>query len=417
LQPRISAAAPILRSDKVVEAAALADTLGVNVHLTFRGTPYADVAAVQAALDYLGLRTMRDVAGETSAGGPHDVLAAKGRRFNFFAPSSGSRQLEADTLRSWLSAFAAAHPGAIVSIEGPNEINNWPVSWNGRSGMAGGAGYQRALHKALDADPRLAAIPLINLSLAGYNASTYAPLGNMSGVSDEGNAHIYFSNGIQPGAQFASALSWAQAVTPGHAMAVTETGYGTDTTSTLGVDQATQAKLTLNLILDAAKSGVAATYLYQLVDIALDPTDPFGKYGLFNGDWSPKLAATALHNFMDVIGTHHAGADALSAAPQFAISGLSNGSELTLHKADGSYDIVLWAEPKVWDQSTHSEVQAATQNVSVSLSQAVGGYTVYDPMSGDTAITSGGATSTINVDVSDHPIIIEVHGNAAAATP
>jgi hypothetical protein len=113
-----------------IEAKSLAASLGVNVHLNFSGTAYQNVTAVQTALDYMGINTMRDMGAQTNTS-PYATLADKGFHFDFFAPGA-QYQLDINTLISRLHNFAAAHPGAITSLEGPNEVNNWPITYNGR---------------------------------------------------------------------------------------------------------------------------------------------------------------------------------------------------------------------------------------------------------------------------------------------
>src|SRR5678816_4720739 len=99
----------------LIQASSLIDSLGVNVHLNFRGTPYENVGAVGAALDYLGLETMRDI-GAQAYTRSYDTLASQGYQFDFFAPS-GPYLLSIGTLVQRLHAFAVAHPGAIRSLE------------------------------------------------------------------------------------------------------------------------------------------------------------------------------------------------------------------------------------------------------------------------------------------------------------
>ena len=394
----------------VVEAATFSNSLGVNTHLNYGGTPYADGTAVANALNYLGIHILRDVAGGQTTSPSYDALAAAGDKFEFVMP--GQNQGVTGPL-SLVSAFQASHPGSVIAIEGPNEVNNWGVTYNGQTGVAAALQYQHDLYADKQSTPDLAGVPLVDLSIAGYGPSSFQPYGDLSAVSDAGNAHIYYASGQQPANQLATALSWAQVMTPGKPMTLTETGYGTMASdSTLGVDLTTQAKLELNLIFDAAKAGVARTFLYELADDAYSGGGGWDYFGLFHADWTPKPAATAIHNLMQIVGSS-SGAPGLEAAPQFAINGL-NGSEMMIHKADGGYDLVLWSEPQNWDPAAHQEITVPAQSVTVQLSQPVGGYSIYDPLQGATAISSGNATSTISVSVTDHPIIIELHGAAPA---
>jgi Ca2+-binding RTX toxin-like protein len=398
---------------QTIEASSFISSLGVNVHMNFAGTAYTNVTAVENAMNYLGLNTMRDMGAQANMSA-YDTLANAGFKFDFMAPG-GQYQLDAGTLVSRLHSFAAAHPGSIVSLEGPNEINNWPVTYNGAGGNPGGAAYQQAFFNAASGDSLLNPIKMINLSIGSGAQSAYNGLGNMSGATDIGNVHIYMSNGNQPNVQMSTLMSYAQAVTPGLPMSITETGYPTLASDTAqGVDEHTQAVLTLNTVMDAAKMGVASTYLYELVDDPYSGGGAWNDGGLFKTDWSAKPAAAALHNLTSII-TSGPG-DSGATAPNYTVSGLSGyNANMTVHEANGTYDIVVWREPDVWDANSHTEINGGTQTATVQLSQAVTGYSVYDPMTGTTAVSSGGATSTIQVQVADHPVIIELHGANSGA--
>ncbi|HEX4709845.1 hypothetical protein, partial [Phenylobacterium sp.] len=133
-----------------MEASALVSSLGVNVHLNFTGTAYQNLAGVQGALDYLGLKAMRDMGAQRDATA-YATLASKGYNFDFFAPG-GREQLDIKTLTGRLHTFATAHPGAITSLEGPNEVNKWPISYGGTTDLAAAKAYQQAFFDAAIGD-------------------------------------------------------------------------------------------------------------------------------------------------------------------------------------------------------------------------------------------------------------------------
>ena len=110
-----------------------------------------------------------------------------------------------------------------------------------------------------------------------------------SGLADYDNQHPYPNNGNPP-------LEWVnrtQALgneTPATGPAVyTETGY-----SSTQVGTTVQAKYTLDLLMDDAQSGIANTYLYELMDEG-------DGYGLFDSSNNPKPVATAIHNLTTIL--------------------------------------------------------------------------------------------------------------------
>ena len=399
---------------QTIEASAFISSLGVNTHLNYNTSAYQNVAAVENAMRYLGLNTLRDLGGQSWTS-VYDKVASDGFRFDFIAPGQGATLLSPTALTSWLSTFQANHPGSIASIEGLNEINFWTVSYNGQSGIPAGIRYQTDLYHALKATPSLAGIPDINFSLGYDNQAAFTAIGQLPGISDRGVAHIYIPWGAQPSVSFFNQLSWAQSVTPGEPMSVTETGYNTLVGTALGVDEPTQAKMILNLVFDAAKAGVASTFLYELVDDTAFSGNE-AHWGLYHSDWTPKPAATALHNLTTILTTND-GAAPLSAAPSYTVSGLDGYNASTaIHEANGTYDIVVWREPQIWNSSTNTAIGANTETATIQLSQAVAGYEVYDPITGATPISSGGAGSTIQVQLTDHPLIIELRGDSTSTT-
>jgi Ca2+-binding RTX toxin-like protein len=397
----------------VIESSSFISSLGVNVHMNFAGTAYQNVSAVENAMHYLGLTNMRDIGAQPT--NVYDTLANDGFHFDFML-YHGAVDLGADM--TWFHNFQTAHPGAITALEGPNEVNGWPVTYNGQSGYPGAIALQNAFFKAVNADPVLANIPVVNLSMGVDNAAAYAPLGNLSGAADYGNVHLYTPFGQQPGATFQYYLNIGATDTPGLPMRITETGWTADPSRVSGVDEATQAKLTINNLLDAAKFGISATYIYELADNQYAGAD-YTSAGMFHSDWSAKPAAVAIHNLTQILGADPGGVTPTSSAPVYSLAGTNaNDSSLVFHEKSGTYDIVVWSEPKIWDPNSHTEVAASPHAITINLSQAVGGYSIYDPLTGETATsTSNNSTQSITVNVTDHPVIVELHGGSTGATP
>ncbi|MGT2504195.1 hypothetical protein ACVOMS_31920 [Bradyrhizobium guangxiense] len=77
----------------------------------------------------------------------------------------------------------------------------------------------------------------------------------------------------------------------------------------------------------------------------------------------------------------------------------------------------MWAEPKLWNDSTDTEVSNAAQTVTVNLGAVHHSVKVYDTLTGTTAIAAYTDVSTITIPVSDHPLIIEIDAPATTPTP
>ena len=379
-------------------------TLGVNVHVEYTDGKYANAANVISDLAYLGESHVRDAVLNPANQGQasYDALARAGIKFDFFLQGTSLTQS-----LGLVDAFLQRHPGSVSTLEGPNEVNNFPISYAGLSGNAAATAYQAALDTAVKADTALTGVPVVDLTSWPF----------LAGPSDDANYHFYPSQGEQPAAAYGSTFFPALAAQePGKPVVMTEGGYNTLLTDTNfgGVDQATQAKLLLNLYCDDAKAGVATTYIYQLLDAYTDTsgTNSDDHFGLFNLDNSPKLAATAIHNLTTVLA---AGADASATAGALAFesSGApAMGGLLDLTKNALTHDLLIWSEPTIWNGVTKTEVTATGSPTTLHF-DALENVSVFDPMVGASPIATYTGVHDVSVTVADHPLIIEVTTDVA----
>ncbi|MGO7532643.1 calcium-binding protein [Rhizobium leguminosarum] len=390
-------------------------SFGIDTHIDYTDGKYSNVGEVVKALDYLGLDTVRDHA-PNSASDPNGQThlgdtAEAGVQFVF----SAQREVDPAAVAQRLHGFVQAHPGSVVGIEGPNEVNNWPVSYHGLSGQAAAVAYQKDLSAAVNADPLLKNIPV--LGFTGYTVAS---------ASDYTTIHTYAKDGDQPYSWLSRESGVQRAADPGKPLAITETGYHTSLTADTnggweGVSEATQAKLLLNTLMDGAALESKQTFIYELLDAYSDPqgTNQEKHFGLFHLDYSAKPAATAIHNLTEILADDGAAKASFSAGTlNYSIDGLpSSARSLLTEKSDGSYQIIVWNEPDIWSQSSDTAIQATTTAVKVNLGASFGSVKVFDPVTGTTAVKSLSNVSSLTLDVVDHPVIIEVAGTGASTPP
>jgi len=384
-----------------------ADFIGVlGVNITLQGAYSATTAIADMA--YLGLGRVRTGAvnpGDTPTQvAAYGALAAAGLKFDLY-----TRRPVAGVLSS-VDALVRAHPGSVVSIEGPDEVNNFPMTYGNLTGNAAAVAYQRALYSGVKSDPLLASVPVLN-----FTSDPYTP-----GAADASNAHPYPKDGKQPFMALEQAYDQRLGSTPGKPVYFTEAGYATLTQpgQALGVDDKTQAKLILNMVMDAAKLGVAATYLYDLVDDAPDPTGahPADHYGLFTTAGVAKPSAVALHDLTSILADTGAAATTFTPTPlRDTISGLpASGSSLVIEKSSGVYDIVVWAEPQIWNAATATPIAAPGNAVTINLGARFKQVQVFDPLLSTAAVRTASNTNSVTINVVDHPLIVQVSNFAAA---
>ncbi len=414
-------------------AEGLIQSIGVNTHLGWLGTPLANISLNLSDIAYLGIDHVRDLAPVGYMLPAYKRMAAQGIKFDLIA-SDYDQDVEADLPANLalMHQLEEADPGSIYSIEGPNEVNASAnnVSYGGASAADPNAfvadEIMQAIYAGVQADLTLKKIPIINLSLSNgvANWQVYlAAMGNMATDINEGNWHVYFDGGAQPGAVLNYMIPFAQELAPGEPVTITESGYFSaylDTSGWGGVDQLTQAKNTLNLLADAYRDGVQTTYLYDLMDEIPNPslTDIAGTFGLFNSDGTPKLAATAIHNLTSIL------ADPASNALTFTTGNLQYSipslpaldKSMLLEKANGIFDIMVWAEPPDWNSVLDTEIRVPVTNTMVNLGARYQTVKVYDPLLGVAPMRTLTNVASVVLGLTDHPLIIEVDKNPVSTT-
>ena len=283
---------------------AFRDFIGVNTHLQYSRSPYADIGRDERALQYVGIRHLRDSAFRAGEGAfdHYLALARAGRRFDLFVNADMGEQL-ARVVR-----LLQASPGAVDLLEGPNEVNNDPVVWRGVRGDAGARAYQAALYRSIRSHAALAAIPVADFT-------DWPP---SAGKADLANVHSYPRRGDPPGRQLA--WDWAlvhAADADKRSFVVTELGFPTRSGGLEGraVDESTQASRLLESLAEGIRLGASRLYIYELFDERSQSQDPEMNYGLFFANGRPKPAAVVLARLQTLLAEADAGSQALSQDP------------------------------------------------------------------------------------------------------
>ena len=391
-------------------------SFGVNVHTNYYDTAYANLTAVEGALTYLGVYNIR-VGAATSAttDSPIEQLAADGYKVDLVLSSPNEATYE------FLDSLAQNHPGSIIAVEGPNEVALHPISYDGGTGLQNESQLQQSIYDDIHADPALAGVAVANLTLGTSAATSYSQIGDLSTAADYGNAHIYAPYGNTPASNFNSALLLQQLTTPGQQTLVTEAGYSTLASSLNGVDQTVQAKYTLDLLMDAEKAGVQNTFLYELFDEGPSGSSAEKSYGLFNSDGTPKLAGTAVHNLVAILSEPANDQQSDSAFQPgtltYTVQGLpADGSQLLFQKQSGAYDIVLWAEPAIWNPTSHTEIAAPAQPVTIQFGQLEQSVSIFDPLQSSAPIATFVNITQLQLDLTDHPLIVELNDDTGGSS-
>ena len=383
------------------------DTLGVNIHVA-QGYPAASYAAT---LRYLGVRLVRD--GERR---PEALLA--------LAHSAGVKVMLVITgdLGSYLATARQFHAaGTLLAAEGPNEPNNFPLTYQGQKGGGPGgdwrpvAALQRDLYARVKGDAALAGVPVLGPSEVGGETSDVGLqfLRTPAGVpyADLANVHNYVS-AVRGG--YGDNQAW-QAADPslrgrwdGLAGSMGRTwyrgyaGYADDALASLprattetgwdaGADLASQRRqgvVLVNTYLAQFVRGWRWTFLYEL----RDNEGGASTQGLFIGD-HPKLAADYIHNLTNLLADAPGPAVPDTDTVQLAFT-TPTAHALLLRKASGEQDLVIWGENVTG--KTHVTVRFAAPTTGA----------IFDVTTGTKPIASFTAKREVAVDVSDHAVIL-----------
>jgi hypothetical protein len=277
------------------------ELLGVNAHLRHQDN---DGGRVLAMMRYLGVERVRSQLPWDGSRG--EVINRIGRVANpvrFCAILAGHRDLQL--------AMAVARGGvycvAFDAFEQLNELNNfhfeteddsfqWEPGWPNNNGPAA-LDHCRRLYNCLKNDPLTSNIEVYGPTEGGSVLHNTPEFGRLSGLADVANVHVY----LEPGMAFES-----------RALHLLSRDYPTEMNqdvpvlewvcTELGIrgyepESREYAVRLLWALLDSMRLGIA-TYLYSMTD---SPADVGQRYGLFNADGTPRLAAEMLHRLHAIL--------------------------------------------------------------------------------------------------------------------
>ena len=393
-------------------------SLGVTTHVD-QGVSGASCVRL---LNYLGVRNIRD--GLRHVSQTLLIHRETGIRINL----GGARDP-----RTMVSiGKTMADSGALLSFEGPNEPNNFPITYNGQTGGGTGswaavAQFQKELYHAIKSDPDLKNYPVFAVSEAGAEtdnvglqylaipagAQTTFPDGTQ--YADYANLHNYVTstrkmyvdnqawkaadptlNGPWDGLFVEYGVTWLRHFKGYNddqlqtlPRVTTETGW--DSVSDTG-GEPTQAKVLLNTYLAQFKRGWRYPFLYHLRD-GEGGTD---HQGLFNANSTPKLAATYIHNLTTIL------ADTRPVpSPGRLNYSIANQPptvhDLLIQKSSGIFELALW-----------DENVSGSDIIVLDLGSIHAKVNVYDLTVGTEPVQALRNVNSLPLTLSDHAMIIEI---------
>jgi hypothetical protein len=411
-----------------VRATDFLNSIGANSAISGRGE---NLQKTIECARYVGIRWFR--AGIEGNVPLQDFIALHkqaGVRFSWGFGSGGS-----DLNKLLTTARAAASAGVLLAFEGPNEPNNWGITYEGQTGGRNAswmpvAKLQSDMYRAVKSDPLLKRYPVWSITEGGAETDNVglqfltvpsgAGTAMLAGTryADYANVHNYIYHPNSPNVE--DNKTW-NAADPSPACKVdglfgeygvtwgrhfqgytvpelqtlprvtTETGCTIDGPVTEDI----HALNILSLYLDQFKRGWSYTCLYLL----RDRVDEGGnqQFGFYRPDYTPRKAAVYLHNLTTILADQ--GASGKPGTLHYTIPDEpATVHDMLLQKSDGTFDLVVWDE----------EVKGTSQ-VPVHLGRTFRLVEIYDPTLGTSVVKSYQNINSLTLTLSDHPIVLALH--------
>ncbi|WP_299033034.1 hypothetical protein [uncultured Pseudokineococcus sp.] len=379
-------------------------SVGVNTHMTYTDTPYADHDAVLEVLDATGIRHIRD--GLIPGREDEQVeflhrLEAQGGCAQLIV---GGDRVELGQVDDAVGVLESV-PGVVTGVEGPNELDLSDLpDW---ADLA--VAQQTLLHDSLLADVRLRGLPLAGPSVGRPDA--FSELGDLSALLDLSNLHPY-PGGRAPEGAVAPHRRAGEAAAADAPVVVTETGYHdavVDDASQPGVPEDVEAVYLPRLLLDSFARGVTRTYLYELVDEFPDDDDDQASFGLYRRDWTPKPAAGSVQRLLDLLGSRPS-----TETRDLAVavrSGEADDLRTLLLNDDEGFWLALWREVPVYEERDRRRLEVEALPVEVVL-QDEADLAVHQPVDGVEPVRTAVDVRALDVEVAGEPVLVRIESSA-----
>lgn len=389
-------------------ADAFVDSIGVNVHLTYADTTYADYESViKPRLRELGVRHLRDGCQRDNTTYYQRIreLGEVGMRFSLIADARAFPD------PAQLSAVVAAAGPALLQLEGPNEPDVGEPGWEART-----RDYQARLYKFINGDPASAHLAVAAPSLANSRDAA-SQLGDLGHCADYANLHTY-PGGNHPGSESAggwgisldAAIERGRRVCPKGRVITTETGYHNNVVRGLhrGVSEAAAGKLLPRLLCASFMRGVARTYVYELADERPDRamSSMENHFGLIRADGVPKPAFTAIAGLIRLL--RDPGPGFTPGRLRFTVTGdTTDLQHLLLQKRDGRFYLLIWNEVASYDLKGNVDVVVPERACILRLDEPAS-VTVHRLGSTDSVVHLQHRTSEVELKLADAIRVVEI---------
>jgi hypothetical protein len=399
------------------------DSIGVNTHLNYTDTVYADFREiVQPSLAYLRVRHIRDALADDGLGLQlFRSLLQKGIFVTGYVP------YEVTSMSSLMTNIKSQRD-VLSAVEGPNEPDEFSqFTYKRQKFPEGTRAFMKDFYQALNDDPALQSLPVLQTSLAfpaqdGESPSRAAKLGDLSLYADYGNSHNYFEFGAPPGDRIATHhLPANRPITPGKPMVSSEGGYqmgngdgykgGWEDGLSAPFDEGVHGRYILRYLLEQYRLGYKRSFVYELID------SDIAQWGLFRSDGTPRPAADGVRAMIDLLqeGKWNATAKQWSTPVfkpgrlRYSLSKLPRSvHHVLLQKSTGVFSLIVWNDVSNWDKARGLPIASAPLSATLRINQRTQSIRTFLPLTHGTAARASVDSNVMKLQITDQPLIVEI---------
>lgn len=347
---------PAFASVPAIPSGTIRTLFGVNTHIAWQQTPYANTVASQDAVVALTKEVgashfrSRYYPGDPEEDREIPLLVAAGCKFY---AQVGSFDSTAADVRADIQSLAATVPAtSLRAIAGINEPDDAGVNWVPHT-----LELQQAIYAEVRSIPAFDGVPVASPVMRGTDIAGITAMGDagMAAYTDMVALHHYPGPEPFTGKSWPQKLAAAQAAFPGQPVSVNEYGYRTPSPAASAMPEWVSATYEVRALCTAAAAGLWSLATYQLLDDANAPTDPGSYFGIVDstmGDpskWRRKPSFDSLKLLVAL--TRDTAGPVFTPAPLAAtITGTPN--TLVLGKRDGSHGVLHWRDDMVYNNAT-----------------------------------------------------------------
>jgi len=354
----VAPATASMTGESATSADQIVDSIGVNVHLHYTGTPYENFSSVQSAILGLGVRHIRDGLIDTTWAPYYDRLNQLGKAGVKSILTTSVKQSD-----SLLTDYPNRVSSSFEGYEAPNEYDisgdaNWAATLNT---------FLARLHTAVKSNSRTSGYRIIGPSLT--QQASYAKISGAAANFDDANIHDYFG-GRNPGTpgwanngygSIAWNMNLAKQAWPNKSIITTETGYFNDVKKLMGIPEDVAGKYLPRVVFEQWRHGIRRTYIYELLDLTVSTDNSFG---LLRPNFSHKPAYDSLKSVLNLLSDP--GASFQTGKLDYTLGGdQTDVHHLLMQKRDGTFFLAVWIETPSYDVDTRSVLTVAPRTISV----------------------------------------------------